>query len=189
MKHAQANRCSLAAKDPTVVIEIGPKAKMYYVHRALLVHHSEYFRKGLQGQWIEAESGTFKLTDVAPAVCKYRFTSSKVSAYMCAVNFFVHWLYTGKVSDLDNFHDWASTQELIDVEDEIDVKDEIDEEDEGGACRLIILKVYAFADRFCVADFQKTLNNMFVTENVDFMAMMKDTLNETECAFAHIPAE
>jgi hypothetical protein len=54
-----------------VILEIGSDRVKYCVHKALLVHHSEYFRKALQGPWKEAEEGVFRLPDIEPATGKY----------------------------------------------------------------------------------------------------------------------
>lgn len=67
------NLHSLAATGPIVVVEIGPERKKYYIHRALLVHHSEYFRKALHGSWQEAEKGVVALDDVELTVCKLKY--------------------------------------------------------------------------------------------------------------------
>jgi hypothetical protein len=56
--------------DGTIILEIGPDRLKYYVHKALLVHHSEYFRNALKGPWKEAEGGVVKLVDVQPAAGK-----------------------------------------------------------------------------------------------------------------------
>jgi hypothetical protein len=52
-----------------VTIEIGAHRKRYCVHKALLMHHSEHFRKALQGPWKEAREGVVTLEDIEPAVC------------------------------------------------------------------------------------------------------------------------
>jgi hypothetical protein len=66
-----ANRSRRAATDGLVTVEIGDEEpKKYYIHRALLVHHSEYFRKALQGPWIEAKENRVVLKDVDEAVCR-----------------------------------------------------------------------------------------------------------------------
>lgn len=51
-------------------MEIGPQKKNYYIHKALLMQHSEYFRKALQGPWKEAEEGVVRLDDVDYCACK-----------------------------------------------------------------------------------------------------------------------
>jgi hypothetical protein len=61
---------SSAFGEGTVVIEIGPEHKKYYVHRALLIQYSEYFRKALQGPWKEAQNGVVRLEDIDHRVCK-----------------------------------------------------------------------------------------------------------------------
>lgn len=53
-----------------VVLEIGPDRKTYYIHKALLSQHSNYFRKALQGPWKEAEEGVFTLDDVELSTSK-----------------------------------------------------------------------------------------------------------------------
>jgi hypothetical protein len=60
--------------DGVVVVEIGAERKKYHVHKALLVHHSEYFAKALNGSWKEAGEGVVKLEDVEPAVCEFAST-------------------------------------------------------------------------------------------------------------------
>jgi multisubunit Na+/H+ antiporter MnhE subunit len=64
------NRTSPSITEGTIIIEIGPDRKRYYVHRALLVHHSEYFAKALQGSWKEAQEGVITLEDIGTAECK-----------------------------------------------------------------------------------------------------------------------
>ncbi|KAF2625439.1 hypothetical protein BU25DRAFT_345683, partial [Macroventuria anomochaeta] len=72
----------------TVMVEVGPELKKYFVHKPLLTSHSEYFRKALQGSWKEAREGTVSLKDVDARVFKL----------------FVHWIYTNalpKENELD----------------------------------------------------------------------------------------
>ena len=58
-----------------MILEIGPKHIKYCIHKALLVHHSEYFRNALKGPWKEAEEGVIRLEDVEPATGKYKSVS------------------------------------------------------------------------------------------------------------------
>lgn len=58
------NRSALVAG--TVFLEAGPDRRRYDVHKALLVHHSGYFRNALKGPWKEAEEGVLTLEDVEP---------------------------------------------------------------------------------------------------------------------------
>lgn len=170
---------------------LGPEAKKYYVHRALLVHHLEYFKKALQDSWTEAQTGLFKLPDIEPLVCGWAFALHKLYADLCAVNLFVYWLYSGKVPGFDEYDEWArGTQETSnDQASSAEDSNTEDEDDEFDAWRVLGLRAYAFADRFRVADFQTILNTAIVTHKFDAAVLFDDTLPETECAFAHIPAE
>lgn len=67
-----------AATDGIVVVEIGTEQREYHVHKALLTHHSEYFRRALSGSWKEAQEGVIPLHDIDPATC----TSSHQSHHM-----------------------------------------------------------------------------------------------------------
>lgn len=56
------------ALEGVVVVEFGPEKRAYYIHKALLIHHSDFFRKALLGPWRESEEGIVKLHDVETAV-------------------------------------------------------------------------------------------------------------------------
>jgi hypothetical protein len=53
-----------------IVVEIGPDAKKYFVHKALLMHHSKFFKKALTGTWKEAQEGVVRLEDVETEPCE-----------------------------------------------------------------------------------------------------------------------
>jgi hypothetical protein len=72
------------SKEGTVTIEIGPDHEKYYIHRALLVRHSEYFAKALRGSWKEAQEGIVKLEEVGTAECKSEFTSKALPGCISA---------------------------------------------------------------------------------------------------------
>jgi hypothetical protein len=55
----------------TVTRVVGPTRLKYYVHKILLVHHSEYFRNALKWPWKEAKEGVIILEDVESAVGTY----------------------------------------------------------------------------------------------------------------------
>ena len=61
--------CSIAATGSIVIVEIGPEAKKYNVHKALLMHHSQFFKKALTGSWKEAQQGVVRLDDVETEPC------------------------------------------------------------------------------------------------------------------------
>lgn len=46
------------------ILEIDPERLKYCIHRVLLVHRSDYFRKALKGPWKEVEEGIITLEDV-----------------------------------------------------------------------------------------------------------------------------
>jgi hypothetical protein len=97
---------------------------------------------------------------------------------LSTVNLFVHWLYSGDVPGLDEYDSWAaSTQEADDTESEYD------------PLQLLCIKAYAFADRFCVSGFQKTVNIVVVTKEHESILMLENTLPVVNYAFAYIPAE
>lgn len=53
-----------------VVVEVGPNSIKHHVHKALLIHHSDYFRKVLTGSWKEAQEQVVTLEDVELTVCE-----------------------------------------------------------------------------------------------------------------------
>jgi hypothetical protein len=67
------------SKEGTVIIEVGLDHEKYYIHRALLVHHSEYFAKALRGSWKEAQEGIVKLEDIGTEECKSHFIFKTLS--------------------------------------------------------------------------------------------------------------
>jgi hypothetical protein len=71
---------SAITKGEIATIAIGPQKKLYHVHKALICHHSDYFRTVYNGRWKEAEDGV-ALEDVHVGV----------------FNLFVHWLYTQRL--------------------------------------------------------------------------------------------
>jgi hypothetical protein len=72
---------STATKEGFVVLEVGPQKQHYHLHKALLVHHSDYFRSAMNGSWKEAEDKLISLKDVETT----------------AVEIFIHWLYTQQI--------------------------------------------------------------------------------------------
>lgn len=62
--------CSLTAREAIILVEVGQEGLEYRVHKALLIHDSEYFRKALNGPWKEAEEGKVSLKDVETGTCK-----------------------------------------------------------------------------------------------------------------------
>jgi hypothetical protein len=77
----QLTTYSTATKEGFVVLEVGPQKQHYHLHKALLVHHSDYFRSAMNGSWKEAEDELISLKDVETI----------------AVEIFIHWLYTQQI--------------------------------------------------------------------------------------------
>ncbi|KAF1830870.1 hypothetical protein BDW02DRAFT_633298 [Decorospora gaudefroyi] len=58
-------RPSAAASDLAItIVEVSAAKKKYHIHRSLLVEHSEYFKKALNGPWTETREGSVTLEDV-----------------------------------------------------------------------------------------------------------------------------
>jgi hypothetical protein len=63
---------SAAATGPMVTVEVGPDRKRFLIHKALLVHHSEYFAAATRGPWKDTQDGVVPLHDVEPTTCRRR---------------------------------------------------------------------------------------------------------------------
>ncbi|KAF2642245.1 hypothetical protein P280DRAFT_260688 [Massarina eburnea CBS 473.64] len=86
-------RATLTSGEGIVTVKVGPDQHQqdFQIHKALLTHHSEYFRAALQGEWKEAEDRVVVLDDVEPDV----------------FGIFATWLYTGKVPDINRERELA----------------------------------------------------------------------------------
>lgn len=62
--------CSTLMRDDVVRLEIGPDLVEYFVHPGLLIHHSDYFKRALNGDWKEAAEKGIKLDDVDCKTCQ-----------------------------------------------------------------------------------------------------------------------
>ncbi|KAH7094575.1 hypothetical protein FB567DRAFT_600179 [Paraphoma chrysanthemicola] len=151
---------SSAFREGTVIIEIGPDRKKYYIHKALIVHHSEYFRKALQGTWKEAQEGVVRLEDVNHHV----------------MNLFVEWLYTGKIPTEEK--DWRRI-----------VENNKPDTFWRQLKYVTLIEAYVFGDRFLIEPFRKQVNNAFsdALESNYFCPSMR--YRGIGFAFANIAAE
>lgn len=59
------------ARGGIVTIAVGSECVKYEVHRAILMQHSGYFKKALEGPWKEAEEGVVRLEDVESETCRF----------------------------------------------------------------------------------------------------------------------
>lgn len=66
------NKTRSACAEGPITLIIGPDHEKRYIHKALLVHHSEYFRKALSGPWKEAEEGIVRLEDVSSLQVRFQ---------------------------------------------------------------------------------------------------------------------
>ncbi|KAF2656850.1 hypothetical protein K491DRAFT_715066 [Lophiostoma macrostomum CBS 122681] len=122
---------STAARGDAVTIEVGPDRRKYLVHKDLLTHHSEYFRRALKEPWKESDrNGVTVLDDVEPGV----------------FNHFVEWLYL------------RETEKAFETRGELDEGSSTlrnGRQDYGG----LVIKLYIFADRFGISQLQNFANN------------------------------
>jgi hypothetical protein len=119
-----------------VAVKVGQKHATYWIHKALLEHHSDYFRSALRKCWKEGEEGQVILDDLQPA----------------AFDVFVDWLYTKKVPEIDQ--QWLGR----DVDEKL-------HQWEQRVC-VLRLKVYVVADRLGVQELLETINNDYVNDNI-----------------------
>lgn len=117
-KNGVGNIADLASSTFTreggmAVVKIGAESTVYHIHKVLLVEHSEYFQKALNGPWKTAQEDMVELKDVDRSVCKYN-PQGVQSILTFSVDVFVDWVYTGKLSKYG--HDWQDWVEMVDIE-------------------------------------------------------------------------
>jgi hypothetical protein len=127
----------MARQNDMITIEIGPLHTTYRVHRKILLYHSEYFRKALQGCWKEGEEGKVIIEDLKPL----------------AFDVFVNWLYTGKIPS--TYEAWAAQEAKEEAGSYIRRVD------------VLILQAYVVADRLVATKLLNAISNFFVDANVD----------------------
>ncbi|KAJ4333155.1 hypothetical protein N0V95_009494 [Ascochyta clinopodiicola] len=168
MSTTDRERQAVAPKPPTigsaqadgiVVVEIGHDRKKYYLHKALVVFHSEYFRKALQGPWKEAEEGLVRLDDVEPA----------------EFNVFVHWLYNLQLPEKHSYQAWNRIFE----NDELPVMDLF----------LLRIRAYALDDRLLAPTFRRAVNSVIVSDWHAEVRDAVTLALTYQWAFANIPAD
>ncbi|RAR02467.1 hypothetical protein DDE83_008564 [Stemphylium lycopersici] len=126
------------ARGKVVAIAVGPQKKLYYIHKDLICHHSEYFRTAYSGRWKDSDEGV-ALEDVEVEV----------------FNIFVHWLYA---QDLPR--NMASVPRIAEVNVSL-VSPRRKPASYSDWCPLM-LKSSAFGNRFLAREFQRLTHNMFV---------------------------
>ncbi|KAF9693556.1 hypothetical protein EKO04_008456 [Ascochyta lentis] len=151
-----------ANADGIIMIEVGAECRKYYIHKALLVFHSEYFSCALQGPWAEAKEAKVWLEDVEPI----------------AFDVFQHWRYTQELPPYGDFEGWAR---IFDVEpDEYFTSTDIVHS---------IIKAYVLADRLLAHKLRRELNNSAVEYNPMSSLDMGHAVRLVQCAYDNIAAE
>lgn len=118
-----------------IIVKVGPELRKYYIHKDLLTHYSEYFRKALCGVWKEADEGMVCLSDIEPGI----------------FNVFVNWIYTHNLPATQN--KWV---EVAEVKEE-DCKGKITRE-----VSMVQLKTCVLGDRLMTLNFHRIVSNAFI---------------------------
>ncbi|KAF9693671.1 hypothetical protein EKO04_008458 [Ascochyta lentis] len=145
-----------AQADGVVIVEVGPAHKKYYLHKALVVFHSEYFRKALQGSWKEAKEGIVRLEDVESN----------------AFNVFVHWLYNQQIPEEFDYTAWTSIfgDDVMLYQDQFQLQ----------------IQAYALGDRLLAPVFRRALNDVIVSNQIMQYLSASKRLPIYQWAFANI---
>lgn len=78
-----ADTASSTVVSDTIIVTVGTEEKRYTLHKKLLLHHSEYFRGALSGNFRETDNGVVPLDDLETDV----------------FDIFVDWLYEKKLPE------------------------------------------------------------------------------------------
>ncbi|KAH7389568.1 hypothetical protein DE146DRAFT_700989 [Phaeosphaeria sp. MPI-PUGE-AT-0046c] len=120
-----------------VTVLVGTEPVKFQVHTNLLTHHSEYFRKALNGPWKEATERVVSIMDIEPCTCE--------SHGINPIILFVNWTYTKQVPH--SILEWAD----IDTSSSYYLP----------ALRLYeLIRAYAFGDRILAPDFCRATSNV-----------------------------
>lgn len=132
-----------------VTVEIGEEHHVYHAYKALLIHHSDYFRKALKGPWKESKEHKVTLEDIEPNT----------------FDIFVIWLYTQRLPGIISRWEEASRFR----------GDGNNEDEDGGEyetnntpeSHLEIIKALVLGDRILAAKFRQAVNNYFVDRVIE----------------------
>ncbi|KAI4628617.1 hypothetical protein J4E83_003170 [Alternaria metachromatica] len=161
-------RPSEAAQEPVfVIVEVGDAKTRYHVHRSLLVEHSGYFKKALNGPWKEAQDGVVILEDVECSTCEGKtFRSMHHSTNEAIVSIFVDWVYSQRLPKNDAA--WC---------------DEADED--IGKSQLARTKALVFGDRMLSPVFHKTVRDSLVEHIIEWAVYYRAVIY----AFLNLPKD
>ncbi|KAJ8111033.1 hypothetical protein OPT61_g6274 [Boeremia exigua] len=151
-----------------VIVEIGTNKIRYSVHKALLIHHSEYFRTALRGPWKEADEGVARLVEIETP----------------EFNLFVHWLYTQQVPD--HKKDCAMWDHIVNGKHSNRM---FLSRSQYQLPTLTLLRAYVLGDRLLAEEFRRLTNNHLVEgdSTVGFNPM--ESLPSIEWAFENIRSD
>ena len=79
------NACGRTPNSPIATVHVGKYCKTFSIHRALLCHHSAFFRAALSGKSMEAEEMMVVLDEDDPRLFTLVY----------------HWMYTGDLDSLE----------------------------------------------------------------------------------------
>ncbi|CAO2658681.1 Nn.00g064040.m01.CDS01 [Neocucurbitaria sp. VM-36] len=150
---------ALTRADDLTTVKIGPEHTTYHIHKALLVHYSDYFRKALDPSWKEGQDRKVVIDDLEPE----------------SFDVFVDWLYRGGLA-WDNSN-WSNTTKGGTLGRAIDAKP-------SNLC-LVQVKCYVMADRLGAFKLQRVINNQFVAQFI----LQPPWYGTIIYAFNNIPSE
>lgn len=144
--------------DGDTVVEVGADHRKYYINKAVLTRHSEFFATALQGPWREAREGVIILDDIEPAICEYFLRKRRDQSCLNSVrhtdvptvNLYVHWLYNQELPPTNEWDKWDEVMETPPSSDQEDM--------------IVKLKIYALADRFLDSEFRKATTQSIIEQ-------------------------
>lgn len=122
----------------TITVLVGSQHSKFRVHEAVLVHHSDYFRKALPHTGLKQEQRTIIVSDL--------------DAQAFAV--FVTWMYTACLPATEN--DWPTCTHQDDPSSNVFRRHQ----------KLIRYKTYVLADRLGSNQFLKAVNNYIIDGDI-----------------------
>jgi hypothetical protein len=150
---------SSAQDSVFATVLVGPNHARFVVHEALLVHHSEFFRAALTGNFKEAEEKVVKMADTEPYI------------FEC----FVHWLYYQRFPDASKGDD----EELVKI---------WGSADEAHTLITNLVKIYVMGDQNIMPRLQRdALDSVFHHISYTHCTLPDD--DHVKCAFDYLDPE